>query len=260
MKAKILFIFLSVCITLQSYGAEKVKGNGTLVTHQKEITDYNKIKIDGLYDFTYTQSDDAPFLELTVDENLYPYVHVEIKNRILSIGFKGVKVEEFTKFIIKTNSKWLKEAKVAGNANFMLDGAFTGDELVIKGGDNSLIQLRGELTLGKLDLNVSGSANMVVDHMHVDKLDCSINGHGSIRLKEGTAKEGAYSITSSGDIHAFGIAIPEVNCRITGSGTAEIHPTENLRASLLGSGNIRYKGPTAVQQKKLGKGTIEEVK
>ena len=101
---------------------------------------------------------------------------------------------------------------------------------------------------------------MVVENMKVDKLNCNMGGSGSIRLKAGSANQGNYTVLSSGDIHAYGVAIPDVKCKMAGSGLAEIHPTGNLNATLVGKGNIRYKGPTAVQQRVIGKGTIEEVK
>ena len=47
---------------------------------------------------------------------------------------------------------------------------------------------------------------------------------------------------------------------MTGNGTMEVHPTNNLKANVVGKGKIRYKGPTAVQQKVIGKGSVEEVK
>ena len=101
---------------------------------------------------------------------------------------------------------------------------------------------------------------MVVNELKTDKLECSINGSGTINLKAGNAEEADYSITTDGEIMAFGVAVPEVNCKITGKGSAQIHPTNNLKATIVGKGNIRYKGPTAVQQKVIGKGTVEEVK
>ena len=73
-------------------------------------------------------------------------------------------------------------------------------------------------------------------------------------------KEGEYSITSSGEIMAFGVDVPELSCKMTGNGTMEVHPTNNLKANVVGKGKIRYKGPTAVQQKIIGKGSVEEVK
>ena len=36
-------------------------------------------------------------------------------------------------------------------------------------------------------------------------------------------------------------------------------PKKNLKAQVIGKGNIRYKGPTAVDQRIIGKGKIEEV-
>ena len=256
--------FLSVVLLLSlvytAQAADKVKGSGKLETEEKKITDYNSIRINGVFDIHYEQSENEPFLEVTVDDNLQPYIEVEVKDRVLTVGFrKGTKVEGFTKFVIKTRSKWLKEARIAGNANFMVDSPLTGDEAVIKARDNSLIQLKAPAVLGKLDLDVTGSANIVVDDVHVDKLECSINGYGSITLKKGKAAEGSYSILSDGDIHAFGVEVQVLNCKVAGSGTAEIHTTEELKTSLLGKGNIRYKGVEPSQLTKIGKGTIEHV-
>ena len=224
--------------------ADHVKGNGKLSTKKITIDDFNAIKFDGVIDFNYEQSESTPHIEITVDENLHPYVNIDIQDRVLTVGFKGAKVDHFTKFIVKTNSKWLKEVKASGNANFMANSPLKGDELKINANSNCLVQLKQK----------------VVNELKTDKLECSINGSGTINLKAGNAEEADYTITTDGEIMAFGVAVPEVNCKITGKGSAQIHPTDNLKATIVGKGNIRYKGPTAVQQKVIGKGTVEEVK
>lgn len=261
MKAKgfLCIAFLFGWVTI-GWAADHVKGNGNLTSKKISVSDYNEIKIDGVIDFNYEQSDDPSAVEVTVDENLHPYVQIDVKDRVLSIAFKGAKVDHFTKFIVKTNSKWLKEAKVSGNGNLMINSRLTGDETRVKASGNSLVQFKKPVKIGKLDLNVSGSANMVVESLEADQIACDIDGSGSITLQSGKAKEGSYSIVSSGDLHAFGLEVPELNCKIIGNGLAEIHPTDNLKASVTGKGSIRYKGPTAVQQRIIGKGTIEEVK
>lgn len=253
-----LVMLFGLLLTVQA--ADHVKGNGKLSSKKIKIADYNAIKIDGVIDFNYEQSNAEPYIEITVDENLHEYVNIDIKNRELNVGFKGAKVDHYTKFIVKTNSKWLKEVKASGNANFMVNSPLTGDETTIKANSNCLIQLKELVKVGKLDLNVSGSANMVVSELQADKLECSINGSGTITLKSGKASTGEYSITSSGEIMAFGVEVPELNCKMTGNGTIEAHPTNNLKANVVGKGKILYKGPTAVQQKVIGKGSVEEVK
>lgn len=261
MKTKgFLLLALLLSSVLTAGAAERVKGDGKLTSKKITVADYNEIKIDGVIDFNYEQSEEPSTVEVTIDQNLHPYIDIEVKDRVLTIGFKGAKVDHFTKFIVKTHSKWLRAAKVSGNGNFMVNSALTGDETEIKANGNSLVQLKKTVTVGKLALKVAGSANMVVEHLEADKIECDIDGSGSVTLKKGNAKEGEYSIVSSGDIHAFGLAVPELNCKVTGNGQAEVHPTDNLKASVIGKGSIRYKGPTAVQQRIIGKGTIEEVK
>lgn len=258
-KGLMLFTFL-LGVILSAQAADHVKGNGTLTTKKINIEDYNSIKIDGVIDFNYEQSTAEPYLEVTVDENLHPYVNIDIKDRVLTVGFKGAKVDHYTKFIVKTNSKWLREVKASGNANFMVNSQLSGDETIIKANSNCLIQLKGKVKVENLDLNVSGSANMVVTDLDVTKIDCSINGSGTITLKNGVASQGKYSIVSNGEIMALGVAVPDLTCDIKVNGTAEVHATDNLKANIVGKGTIRYKGPTAIQQKVIGKGTIEEIK
>ena len=230
--------------TSSLWAVDHVKGNGNLTSKKISIEDFNAIRFDGVIDFNYEQSDAPATIEVTVDQNLHDYINIE---------------DHFTKFIVKTNSKWLNEVKVSGNGNFMLNSEYTGDEMTIKANANSLVQLKNKVTVGKLNLDVSGSANMVANNIEVDKLECDIDGSGSITLKKGTAKEGDFGIVSSGDLHALGIEIPRIECSVTGNGLAEVRPTKNLKASIIGKGKIRYKGPTAVEQRVIGKGTIEEI-
>lgn len=261
MRTKILLsaiLLMGALFTIEA--ADHVKGNGKLSTKKIAVSDYNSIKIDGVIDFNYEQSDAEPYIEITVDENLHEYVNTDIKDRELTVCFKGVKVDHYTKFVVRTNSKWLKEVKAAGNANFMVNSPLSGDEIKISANSNCLVQLKEPVKMGKIDLNVSGSANMVAAELEADKLECGITGSGTINLKKGNAKEGEYSIASNGEIMAFGVAVPELSCKLTGNGMMEVHATNNLKISIVGKGTLRYKGPTAVQQKIIGKGTVEEVK
>jgi hypothetical protein len=50
----------------------------------------------------------------------------------------------------------------------------------------------------------------VVNELKTDKLECSINGSGTINLKAGNAEEADYSITTDGEIMAFGVAPAQI--------------------------------------------------
>ena len=49
-----------------------------------------------------------------------------------------------------------------------------GDELKINANSNCLVQLKQKVEVGKLDLNVSGSANMVVNELKTDKMNAAL--------------------------------------------------------------------------------------
>lgn len=68
MKAKGLLsviMLLGLFFTVQA--ADHVKGNGKLTSKKITIGDYNAIKIDGVIDFNYEQSNAEPTIEITVD-------------------------------------------------------------------------------------------------------------------------------------------------------------------------------------------------
>ena len=221
---------------------------------------YYRIDIDGIMDFSYVQSEgDASKLEVTLDDNLHQYLDVQTTDRKLTIRFnKKVRVTQLTKFVVKANSKWLKDLRVSGNANFMAQTPLSGDELKVKGLDNSLIQFLKPVEMGVLQLSVNNSANIVAENIKIDRLECNMDGSGSIRLKNGTANQANYTIVSSGDIHAFGVQVKSANCKVAGSGTMEVYPLDAMKANLVGKGNIRYKGNVNVEQRIIGKGKIEK--
>ncbi|MCC8155638.1 MAG: DUF2807 domain-containing protein [Tannerellaceae bacterium] len=260
MKTKGFFLLVCILITNMVSAQVKVTGNGEIITREFDIIEYNKLSVNGFFDVIYEQVDGEPYLEVTLDENLMPFVDVQIKDRQMTIRFKGIKVEKITTGIIKTNSKWLREAKIAGNAGFKLMTPMKGDELVIKGHDNSLIELKNPLELGKLDLNISGSANIIVEELITENLDCNISGSGSMKLVKGQTKHAIYNIKNSGLIQAYGVEATEAIAKVMAGGTMEINVTDALNVQMLGNGIIRYKGsPHTIQQKKLGKGSIDKV-
>lgn len=261
MKTKgILLVVCLLWVTLFVQAADHVKGDGVLITKKLSLDDFNEIRINGEMEFYYEQSDATPHIEITVDQNLYPHLNVEVKNRILTVDFKKVKVDAVTKFIVKANSKWLKATRIAGNAGFIVESPLEGDELEMRGTANCLIQFKEPVRVGKIDLIVKQSANIVAEVIETEYLKCDMDGSGSITLKSGDAMIGTFSITGSSDIHAFGMEIPSITCKITGSGLAEVNATDHLKASVIGKGKILFKGSPSVANTIIGGGTIEKAK
>lgn len=258
MQTKAILLVICLCwFSLLANAADPIRGNGKLTTQSQTLSDFNEIRINGPMAFHYEQTErDSPSLEVTIDENLYPHLHIEVKNRILTIEFKKVKVEQVTQFTVKAHSPWLKEARLSGNAALNIVQELTGDEIVLRGTANCLINCTGPVKAGKLELLLRQSANMVMNDIEAEEFKCDMDGSGSITIKNGKAAIGKYSITGSSDLHGYGMEIADLTCKITGSGLAEIYATDKLKANVIGSGHIRYKGIDPDNTTIIGKGAI----
>ncbi len=146
------------------------------------------------------------------------------------------------------------ETKVSGNSlaigirpqkgwrsSYRVDIVVTYHELnEINGSGASRIYWKENFKADRICLTQSGSGSMegvvaggtiVVDN----------SGSGKLTLS-GSADECDFTISGSGGLLAAGLTSERVRVAVSGSGDAEIHVTESLKANISGSGKIRYKG------------------
>ena len=93
MKTRVsLFIFCIQMIAVCGFAADKrIDGNGNPETREIKISDYDEITFVGSADFEYEQSDKAPYLSVTIDENLFDYLVTEVEGGTLKIYPKSIK-------------------------------------------------------------------------------------------------------------------------------------------------------------------------
>ena len=240
MKTSISILLISALALLSSSQvySRTVEGNGKVSTRTIPISAYDKISIAGSMDFEYEQSDAAPFLNITVDENLFEYIKVEVNGNELQVGPRregntSINLRPTT-FKIKSNSKELMKLNAAGSGNFTVKGTFTSSPL---------------------ELNLAGSCNVIFDQLNVAKLESNLAGSGNIRLG-GKAGEASYNVAGSGNIKAYECKSERVKASVSGSGNIEANASSDLKASVAGSGNIKYKGNPQVSKSKMGSGSI----
>lgn len=259
MKAKVfIVIFLIVSVLPYASADERMKGNGKLEKVVLEIEDFNVIRVDAIIDLVYEQSEEKPTLEVTIDENLHPYVKAEIKNRTLHLGFMGAKVDSFTKFIVKVNSQWLREVRLDDNAGFQISSPLKGDEFKVKAGASALVNLKNPIEVGKLIIDATSSSNVIIENAKVHEIESSAGMKASVYLKGGSAKIGAYSSVTGGEIFGLGFEVPVLSCNITGNGLIEAYCSNALKINILGKGKVRYKGARTVETSKM-LGTVEKI-
>jgi hypothetical protein len=75
------------------------------------------MSIAGQMEIVHEQSNAAPYFEITIDENVFPYVNVEVKGSQLIVSPKQNYNLEPTTYKVKTNSKYLKKVNKAGSGS-----------------------------------------------------------------------------------------------------------------------------------------------
>lgn len=255
-----LWLAATVCMA----GSRTLKGNGKVTTTVVPITAYDEISLVGGLEFEYVQSDAAPYLELTIDENLVSYVAVEVKGHTLRVypkqeenrGWGGQSYQlQPTRFKIRSNSKALKDCNIAGSAVLQILSPLKVQKLEASVAGSGEIRFEKKLTGWKADFSVAGSGEIAARDVQTDNLECSVAGSGEIHLK-GEVPRASYSVAGSGELHGFGCKADNAECSVAGSGTIEVYAVDKLDASVASSGEIRYRGNPKVSKSIVGSGSI----
>ena len=232
-----LFALIAFCV--MPIEAKKVKGNGDIITKEISVRDYSAIKVGSTamgysdswfslfsrggnpsYVFGYTQGESAS-LRITIDENLYPYINVQVKNEELSISTENGTQLSPTRFKIEGTSKKLEKIQMSGCMDFVLRSALSGDDLEI-------IATRGSDVKMEQPINVS---------------NCIIEATSGSDLKlTGKAENGEYSASGGSDIKAYDLILNQLECSASGGSDIYTHVTDYIKASASGGSDVHYKG------------------
>ena len=115
----------------------------------------------------------------------------------------------------------------------------------------------GKFTENELEIEISGATNAKLDHA-VQKLGVSCSGGCKLNLK-GMAN--SFNLDGSGavDVFAYDMLTESVSIEISGAGKAEVNVSKEIKASISGAGNVRYKGnPAKVWSDVSGAGSIKK--
>ncbi|MGE0589451.1 MAG: head GIN domain-containing protein [Cyclobacteriaceae bacterium] len=107
-----------------------------------------------------------------------------------------------------------------------------------------------------LKVSLTGSGSMDID-VKGKKISTEVAGSGTVTLK-GYATSNDILMSGSGNLNAFNCELEYATVKIGGSGSADITVSENLEATVMGSGNLKHKGNTKKVTKKVyGSGSVE---
>lgn len=272
---RITFAIISlIAFSTISCFAEKIKGNGNIITKEIQVADYKQIKVGqgietGGNSFfgknqspqvNYTQKGGKSGLKITIDENLLSELKFNSNGDVLQIETeRGTRINP-SKLIIETHSSELNKLGVSGGIDFFLRSSLSGENLEISASGASDVYLEKPIRITNLcKINLSGASDLKVSDLICDRIDTHSSGSSNMNLK-GKANDGKYSCSGSSDIKAYDFVIKRLKCSASGSSDIFTTVTEKLEANASGSSDIKYKGNPEVKKHSSGSSDIDHIK
>lgn len=228
------FILSLTLTTNAQWGSKKIKGNGNVVTVKRATSDYDGISVGGSFDVILVKGKEGN-ISIEGEENIIPYIETEVKGSTLKIKFKkNTNIRTTKRLTVTVTYQDIKKVSLGGSGNIISKG-------IIKSNDFSA------------SLGGSGNITLTID---ADEVSSNIGGSGNIKLS-GKSNELKCSIAGSGSIKAYDLNTDTLNANIAGSGSVRITVKTKIKATVVGSGSICYKGnPKYIDSKSVGSGDV----
>ena len=231
-----LILTISFAVNAQSWwgNGKKIKGNGNVITKTRTTSDYDGVGIGGNFDINLVQGEEGK-ITIEAEDNIIPYIVTEVKGNTLHIKYKkNINVRNTRRITITVPYKDIDKVSLGGSGNITNEGTIKSDDF-------------------KVSLGGSGNITLNVD---ANDVKSSIGGSGNIKLS-GNSNEFNCSIAGSGSIKAYDLETDILTATIAGSGSIRSTVKTKIKAKVVGSGSIYYKGnPTHIDSKSVGSGDV----
>jgi len=234
----LMLLALIAIVSLQFTGLSITGGviseSGEVITEHYGVKDFDKIKLRGKGDIFLTQGEEY-LLNIKANENVLRRLSVDVKDNTLIIKNRAFFSFTLDSIEIHVTMPEVKNIKVEGSGDIL-----------------------GQTKIQAENLNIfiagSGDVNL---NLNVEKLNTNIAGSGNANYV-GFAREHIFSVSGSGDLHAFDLETRDSKVSISGSGDIEVFATKTLDIIISGSGDVYYKGNPTISQSISGSGDIKQ--
>lgn len=205
-----------------NYLTDSVKGSGDLITQEFDVSDFDRISMEGFGEVNIGQGDEES-LFVTTDDNLMEYVAVTVRGNTL----------------VLTLSDTPKNHGISPTDGIVFD-------LIVK--DLSRIDIGGagdfsinDMVTDSLKIHIDGAGNLTLENLKADELVIEFNGVGSV-FADGVVQGQQISLNGAGSYHASDLESETAVIEISGIGDATVWVTDTLDVEINSIGNVIYYG------------------
>jgi hypothetical protein len=227
---------LSISVNAQDWwgSSKKIKGNGNVITVNRMTSDYDGVNISGSFNVILVKGKEGK-ITIEGEENIIPYIETEVSRNTLQIKYqKNINIRTTKRLTVTVTYKDIDKVTLGGSGNITNKGIIKSRELTVA-------------------LGGSGNITLTID---ADEVHSKIGGSGNIKLS-GSSNELNCAIAGSGSIKAYDLSTNTLHASIAGSGSIRTTVKTKIKAKVVGSGSIYYKGkPKYIDSKSVGSGDV----
>ena len=233
----LVMLIISLHAINAQYG-KKVRGNGNVVTLERQTDDYDAITVGGFFDVTLIAGEEGKII-LKGEDNILSYIETEVKGGTLTIRPKN-------------NTNLIPSRGESVTITIPVDQI---DALRLSG-SGKLISKK-TLQSDQFKVHTSGSRNVELTIMSKSVIAIS-SGSSNINLS-GTAKNIDVTSSGSSNLNAFGLKVDTIALVASGSSNINITVNKTMDSRVSGSGNVTYRGePSIIKNKLSGSGSVSK--
>lgn len=207
MKKNILAISLLFALAGCDLGG--IRGNRHLITEQRNLDPFVNIETGGAFSVDWQNG--APSVSVTIDENLLPYLKMEVRDKVLHVRTtRTVRPSRSIKLMLTSNA--LEGASFSGASR--LDAhQLSGPRFYLESTGASNVKLDG--AVNELIANLTGASDLRAESLQTKVAEVSVTGAGDARIT--VSDDLKVSITGAGKVEYTGN--PRIQRKITGAGS-----------------------------------------
>jgi hypothetical protein len=232
---KQLSLYFIALIALVSTSCRKVYGDGPVVTQTRHETNFSGIDLRCSGEVIYRQGNEYK-VEVSTQQNILDILLTYTTNNRLVIRFKDdVRVKSYEPVRIEVTAPAASSLRLSGDGSIRTIGTFTPSHI---------------------DMDVSGSGNIIVNQVDAESIDANISGSGNITVVDGSANEVHSRISGSGNIDLLNIPAAQATTVTSGSGNTLVNVSQRLDVTISGSGSVYYLGRPVISTHISGSGKV----
>lgn len=204
-------------------------GSDNEISEDRSVSSFSSVSLDGSGNIYITQ-DGTTSVRVETDDNIMPNVITKVFGDKLTISTKQCYTGEVDVYLTMNE---IKDLTISGSGKIIGETPIKTDELKLK---------------------ISGSGLYNID-VEANKVETLIEGSGKLYLK-GKTDNFNHKVSGSGNLFAYDLDANSVKIGIYGSGNSQVTANNILDATIMGSGNVNYKGTPKVSFDGSGSGKL----